>query len=159
MGEYTCLKFTGVLKKKYVDDIKNLKLDEYKLVWEDFAKKYPFAENYLKNDRSNFIPFGAISAYNERKVGCENRYNHIIWSSDYYETYYTWNFACDLKDYDNTIETFINEIANEICEEYIALAWFEYAEFPIIYRKEKNAEGTLSEPFKTAKDIGLFNRR
>ena len=56
------------------------------------------------------------------------------------EDYYTWNFACDLKNYTKTIEEFIKYIAKEICEKYIAVVWGEDADFPLIYQKEIEVE-------------------
>lgn len=134
MGYYTGFRFIGVVKEKYVKDIKKLNIDEDNC-WKTFAKKHPFAKKYSENDRCLFIPFGVMSD-NGNKLGCKDNFNNFQYPN-YLEDGCTWNFACDLKNYDNTIEIFLNDIANEVCEKYIAFSWGEDELFPNIYRKEK----------------------
>lgn len=91
MGMYTSLKFTGLLKREFVKDIRELFINadldnediETKHEWREFAKKYPFAEHFSKMERCLFIPFGDFSAYNEDKYG--GNYNNLEWQ--------TWCFA------------------------------------------------------------------
>ena len=136
MGMYTCLKFTGMIKKDFEDEMKNLLNTEIDYNWRDFAKKYPFAEEFSELPRADFIPFGAITPYNEDKVGCENPKRSIIAgddSSDPYGYRKTLVFTCDLKNYDDEIEEFIEEVAVNIFDKFIAEKWYEEFAFPTIY--------------------------
>lgn len=131
MGMYTLFKFTGLLKNEFVSDINKLLEEDNQ--WINFASKYEFAKHFADLPRSDMIPFGAISAYNEEKTG--SKYANIIDSWDPWDigSYYTLTFNCDLKNYDDEIEAFINEIAINICSEFIAESWYEESNFPIIY--------------------------
>ena len=135
MGYYTGFRFIGLLKQKYEKDITSIfdERDCDENCWVKFAKKYPFAKKYSENPRCEFLPFG----FNDlpRILGNFQRHNEFIEDGNMYEDGVTWNFACSLKDYDNTIELFLQDIASEICEKYIAYSWGEDALFPAIYQK------------------------
>lgn len=136
MGYYTGFRFIGLLKPKYEKDITSIfgtkECDEN--CWVKFAKKYPFAKKFSEDSRCEFIPFG----YNDlpRILGAFDHHNEFIVDGiDIYEDGVTWNFACSLKDYDNTIELFLQSIASEICEKFIAYSWGESSLFPVVYQK------------------------
>lgn len=139
MGDYTALHFVGIVKKKYVKMVEQIENDKewIKDDWKNFAKEYPFTKRLSKCSRSGFIPFGGISAYNEDKFGKENYHNLVYsWDGLYGEDECaTWTFLCDLKNYSDEIEIFIKDIAEEICDTYIAEVWSEDSAFPIIYKK------------------------
>ena len=138
MGMYTCLQFIGVVKKEYEKFVKKIvEIDDCEdFNWNDYVEKYPFLENFVKKPRSCMIPYGCFTSYNERKLGIKDtNHNELIasWFNDFVNTEYTWTFACDLKDYDDEIETFIEEVAVNLCDNFIALQWYEETAFPTIY--------------------------
>ena len=132
MGMYTMFRFTGLLKEEFVKDIENLNKEPY--TWEEFANKHDFARNFSKLDRANMIPFGGMSAYNEDKNPQEfSSIVHGVDPDDFMVWRSTWTFCCDLKDYSQEINTFIREIAPNICDKYIAIKWYEEMSFPVVY--------------------------
>ena len=144
MGTYTCLKFTGQLKKEYAKEIKELfdwskaKIDDDDFnEWKEFAKKHDFAKHFASLGGATSIPFGCFSAYNADKVTSfdddHSTFSNVIYSDDGYESIYTWVFACDLKSYSGEIDTFLSEIAPNICNKFIAEKWGEDWGFPLVY--------------------------
>lgn len=147
MGMYTCLKFTGQLKKEFYKFVKENLTDEVldKLpydfeVWQEFVKTFGFGEVFAKKNRASLIPFGAISYYNVDKLGREEVINEVRFSNvvsgigkdaDHWKD--TWVFQCDLKNYEDEIETFIADIAVKICDKFVAEMWYEEFAFPTIY--------------------------
>lgn len=116
MGMYTGLRFKAIIKKEYRKDIKQL--------MNDFDECWGSCENeVLKSfeiiSRSSFIPFGSLC----NMPDCwENPDNEE--ATDGFERYFNEAtgllcFQCSLKNYNNTIEYFINNIASLICEELI----------------------------------------
>lgn len=150
MGMYTCLKFTGQLKKEFYDFVKeNLtdetfdKYSEDFEVWHEFVKTFGFGEVFAKKHRADFIPFGCAS-YNADKMGREGhdedlRFSNVVSGIDTDKKYPlddwadTWVFQCDLKNYEDEIETFIADIAVKICDKFVAEMWYEEFAFPTVY--------------------------
>lgn len=139
MGMYTYLRFTGELKKEYVEEIRNLfdfekaKRNDYFNEWKCFAEKHDFATHFASLKRPTCIPFGGFSAYNIDKASSksddEPTFSNVIWNNGEY----TWVFQCDLKNYDGEIDTFLEEVAPNICKKFVAEKWYEEVEFPTIY--------------------------
>ena len=140
MGMYTYLRFTGELKKEYVEEIKNLfdfekanrDNDDFN-EWKHFAEKHDFATHFASLRSPTSIPFGGFSAYNIDKASSnsddEPTFSNVIWNNGEY----TWVFQCDLKNYDGEIDTFLKEVAPNICKKFVAEKWYEEADFPTIY--------------------------
>ncbi|HBJ1650878.1 TPA: hypothetical protein LA460_000097 [Clostridium botulinum] len=110
MGMYTGLRFKGVIKEKYREDIELMLEGEN--CWKDC--KHEILKHYSKVSRSMFIPFGALA------------YMPNCWEDDKdgFEIYFNEEtgllcFQCSLKNYDSTIEIFLNNVASEIVEESI----------------------------------------
>lgn len=140
MGMFTCIRFVGKLKKEYIEEIKSLFTTEaynknpYLEPWKEFAKNHSFAEAYSKLERAWALPFCGFSAYNYGKFSNKDFFDRSkdpSFSSvdEYYET---WIFQCDLKDYDDEIETFLRDIAPQICKKFVAEVWYEEDDFPKI---------------------------
>ena len=118
MGMYTGLRFKGIVKKEFINEIKTL-FD--KQDWNDCS--HPKLKEFGEFERSNYIPFGGLSympdcwegkPYDETKPwicpatdGFEKKFNEI--------TGY-WSFQCSLKNYGSELEYFIEEIIPLICE-------------------------------------------
>lgn len=134
---YTGFQFIGKIKKEYVKFVETItSVGCVEFNWKDYVSKYPFLEKFAKLPSSCMIPFGCFTAYNEDKFGIkDSNHNELIasWFNEFGNTEYTWTFACDLKDYDNEIETFIENVATKICSEFVGLCWYEEEGFPKIY--------------------------
>ena len=134
MGMYTYFEFIGELKKEFVNDVKELFVDTYnKEAWNEFAKKYNFAYNFSTLPRCGFIPFGAVVSYDI------NNYGQIIGN--------TWCFNCELKNYDNEIDTFLQQIARKICKKFVAKIWYEEDDFPRIVFVDNSMTLTLENNY------------
>lgn len=134
MGTFTCIRFIGKIKEKYREDLESTlnRKKFYELGWKAFGEKYEFAKKFSELDRADFIPFGGFSAYNfdkfsDKKFGSNNDPSFNVLSYD------TWTFQCDLKNYGSEIETFLEDVAKEICEKFVAEVWNEEDEFPAIW--------------------------
>lgn len=149
MGTYTYLRFSGQLKREYAKEIKRLfdmgddsvsAVDsEGRNEWELFAERHDFAKHLASLPRAIQIPFGAITAYNEKKAGTEDAFSNVFYGDDEQ----AWAFHCDLKDYDGEIEAFLTEVAPEICERFVAEEWLEECDFPVVHAY--NLGGYLNE--------------
>ena len=133
MGAYTLLKFTGQLKKEYVELVKE-RLTTHCFywpteIWKAVAKQKP--ELHKCAHLSNFIPFGMVSAYNFDKCGT-GEYTSEVGFSNVVEDE-TWTFVCDLKNYDGEIKNFLDLAAKTMCEKYVAEVWYEEDAFPEVY--------------------------
>ncbi len=135
MGTYTCMRFVGKVKDKYQEDLKRTLSKEkfFELGWRAFGKKYEFARNFAELDRADFIPFGSFSAYNFNKFSDKKFDDDNTDPTFNTLSYGTWIFQCDLKNYDHEIQIFLEEVAKEICENFIAEVWHEEEDFPAIW--------------------------
>lgn len=112
MGDYTGLRFKGIVKKEYRDDIKTL------LETEDYSKlKHDIFKEFTKCERYSMIPFGndieAVESRwetNQNKDGFDTKFN--------YETGF-FSFQCCLKNYDSTIEYYLEKVVPEVYEKII----------------------------------------
>ena len=110
MGMYTGLRVKVTVKEEYrgmINEINN------GAEWREFSTRHPFVAEYARLGRSEFIPSGMIS------------YMPDYWETEDYEatdgfdrkidmeTGY-WTFQCSLKDYENEIEKFLDEVLPNI---------------------------------------------
>lgn len=139
MGMYTCFRFKGIIKNQYREEIG--KIEEYweeswqtenhKSFWEKVAEKIDFLKDFSKLERSSFIPFGAVSAYNEDKYMSDNFKKYNLETGE-------WEFLCDLKNYGDEIETFI-ELIPQLCDDVsICEEWYEEWKQPRAYKMIDN---------------------
>lgn len=101
---YTAFKCSVKVKKEYREDIYNV-LNVYD--WKDCNSKV--FKDFSKLDRCDFIPYGS----------CEWLPNCWFEGLDYGfdENTGYWSFSCALKNYEKTIEYFIENVLTEIAEE------------------------------------------
>jgi len=116
MGMYTGFVCKIKVKEKYYDLVQFLNDGEYEFrkgLWETACDKfgYKFVKEFMVNNRSDFIPRGGCSAYNEDWLE-----EYILEDSNSFEKG-IWFFGCDMKNYDNTIEDFVQIVLPEITEE------------------------------------------
>lgn len=95
MGDYTLLEFSGRVKPEYADAIPRFDEDALINVNEWYGGKF---HEFSKVSRSNFIPFGNTTYF-------MNEYDDHIWT-----------VRCALKNYDRTIESFIDMVASKVFE-------------------------------------------
>lgn len=132
MGMYTCFTLSCKVKKEYRDYIKQINEGAE---WKEFVEQMPFVKEYSKQSRAEFIPCGCLSAYNEDKFGPQN--------FNTFRKFGTWNFLCDMKNYDSTIEQFIKEVLPHLCERvYFCAYWYEENAHPTIV-DEKDILGEI----------------
>lgn len=126
MGMYTGLRFKGIIKKEFINEIKTL-FDKHD--WSYCS--HPELKEFGEFGRSNSIPFGGIAympdcwqgePYDKTKPwvrpstnGFENKFNEI--------TGY-WSFQCSLKNYCSELEYFIEEIIPLICKKVFHCEYF-----------------------------------
>ena len=127
MGMYTDLQVSGIIKDEIVDEIKRLmecRLNG-KSFWEssyiEVLRK--FGEN---DDRADFIPMGGGIYHDELEEMTEGPKLSLVQKDDKY----TWEFVCTLKNYNHTIETWMDEIAPLIFESATMYSWYEETNHP-----------------------------
>lgn len=101
MGMYTTLYFKARIKKEYTDLIENYGLDGE---WKDCG--HPLLEQFGNGDRrASFIPNGAVD-YN-----CVKGSGRI---NEWLPQFRLWEVQCSLKNYDATIDDFLDIFADMI---------------------------------------------
>ena len=149
---YTTFICSCRVKKEYREILGELFDENSDKEWADFIEQMPFIENFAKLPRAGFIPLGMMTAYNWDKFAEEsfNHFNKMVGS---------WNFCCDLKNYDSEIETFIYEVLPHLCSiVYFCAYWYEESCYPTIVFtddvmfKEK-LDLTTATRFITAKQV------
>lgn len=110
MGMYTGLRVNVTVKDEYRKMIRAINGGEE---WLQFSCEYPFLADYATLGRSDFIPHGMLS------------YMPYSWetedyrATDGFETGINmitgkWTFQCSLKNYENEIEKFLDEVLPNI---------------------------------------------
>ena len=121
MGMYTNLRFKGIIKKEFIEEIQTVMNES-----EWIKCKHATLLEFSKFSRSDFIPFGSLpyapscwegEPYDEKKPW-------FCPATDGFETNFDietgyWSFQCSLKNYENEIEFFINNVVPLVCEEVI----------------------------------------
>lgn len=116
MGMYTCFLLSCKVKREYHSYIQ--KLVDGEVEWVDLVQDLPFLERFVNLPRHTMIPFGGMTAYNEDKFG-----EHFVNFERYIGHL---SFLCDLKNYSDEIETFIEDVLPHICDKiYICVYWYE----------------------------------
>lgn len=119
MGMYTGLRFKGIIKEEFREDIKTM-LEEGE--WDNCESQV--LRDYSQVSRSSFIPFGSLSYMPdcwEEETGMKNEYGwDITKDTDGFNRYFNEEtgllcFQCSLKNYDDTIEYFLEKVIPVIC--------------------------------------------
>lgn len=130
MGMYTGLRFEAKLKPIVADAIKLLyKEDGSDDFWWGLSRIIPISDRWLKIDRRDFIPFGALSYmpsdWDETPTGIEGE---------------TWKVCCSLKNYLGEIEFFLSEVLphliSEPCRTEVLYEEWEESKFDLILPEE-----------------------
>ena len=119
MGMYTGLKFKGIVKEKFRKNFEDIALYGD---WEESDDE--IFRQFGKVSRSGFIPCGGL-AYMPDKWEIEVFDNNF--DRTYDEKTGRWTFQCSLKNYDNTIEKFLEIVPYFIEElEYVEVFYEEW---------------------------------
>jgi hypothetical protein len=138
MGMYTGFKGKIKIKEKYADEFYKIVQNNYN--WEE--SNIDFFKEYSKVERANFIPRGYscyFENWNEKQYNEEER---------------IWTFSCSLKNYEYTIQKFINIVLSEITEKIFYLKKrYEEIQYSTCYelkngkiiKKEKQPKRKIAE--------------
>lgn len=124
MGDYTLLTVKCKLHKKFIAPISDLV--ENNLDWSDIIEKYNlnFLRIFASVPRSGLIPnSGYLSEREIRKV----------WGKG------IWEFECELKDYENTIEEFFKVLPYMIDKLYQCETHYDCDYHPKIFKLSKKS--------------------
>ena len=118
MGDYTGLRGKIKIKKEMHDKINNL-VHAQATDWGDIL---PSENVFLADWRNMFIPYGAICYMPDDWNGSVEYNNGILY------------FSCSLKNYNNTIEKFIEHVLPLIGDEWDLESLFECDDIPTKYQ-------------------------
>lgn len=121
MGMYTALRFNAKIKEEYSEAINYIAENKGNKRWADVADEFfehNIFEYFSTYSRANFIPFsdpdGSPDSWKNDK--------EYYWSYD--KETRVWKFQCGLKNYDSTIEFFLDVVARKIVEEVYHIETF-----------------------------------
>ncbi len=121
MGNYTELRVRAIVKPKYRALIEGVMTTKGTMhCWKAAAAEFPgltWLENWAGVSRSMMIPFGGSCYFDE----------HPAWPRVFRPDDGFWQFRCDLKNYDSTIEYFLGHVLPELAES-VTEAWEHYEE-------------------------------
>lgn len=129
MGMYTGLRVKVTVKKDYRDMIEAIHNGDS---WCDYAEEFPFLANYAKQGRAEFIPNGVLSYMPDnweegefpRQKATDGFGTKIDLATG------KWSFQCSLKNYNDEIEQFFEEVLPHLLEssEHIEYFYEEWEE-------------------------------
>lgn len=102
MGDYTGLRFKGILKKKFREDFEIIALEGE---WSEHVDTV--IQKFSEVERSFLIPCGVSSYFPNEWIDKNDKATDGFETSYNKETGY-WIFQCSLKNYKNTIQEFFS---------------------------------------------------
>lgn len=132
MGMYTGIRCKVIIKPEYRDEFEFLNSPDIQYEWEE--SNLDFLKEYGKYSRATFIPRGSLSYMPDSwEIVPKKENGDYDWfraeATDGFDRSFDketglWSFQCSLKNYDNTIEHFFENILPEITEEIIHLEYY-----------------------------------
>lgn len=130
MGMYTGLRCKVIIKPEYRDELEAM----HKLNYEWTRSNIDFIREYGDYSRADFIPRGMLSYMPDsweitpKKEDGSEDWNNAK-DADGFEISFDkitglWSFQCSLKNYDDTIEYFIDKVLSEIAESVKHLEYY-----------------------------------
>ena len=142
MGMYTGVRCKVIIKKEHRDEMNRLH-DELNYMWDEST--LDFMKEYGDYSRATFIPRGCLCYMPDSwEKEPYDKYGDGV-PSDGFETNFDfdcglWSFQCSLKNYDSTIEYFIENVLSKIVEDIIHFeVFYEEDEYSTLYEL-KNGE-------------------
>lgn len=123
MGMYTGLRFKAVIKEEFREAIKEFM--EEGLDWDQMKAYYPSLEPLTVMEgysRGDFIPHGSVELTAWEIKDATSKFGYRTpseWLRNYDEKTGIRTFQCSLKNYDSTIDYFLENVAAKIVEEVI----------------------------------------
>lgn len=113
MGMYTAFRFNAKIKEEYAEAINYLMENKGHKKWSDVADEffeYNVFEYFSTYSRANFIPFS------DPDGSPDSWKNDEEYKDSFDKETRLWKFQCSLKNYDSTIEFFLDVVARRIVE-------------------------------------------
>jgi len=130
MGMYTGLRCKMIVKEEYREELQRLHSEGYE--WE--SSDIDFMRGFGRLGRASFIPCGSLSYMPDEweDVPLDKNGNKDYWkatATDGFERQFNaetgyWSFQCSLKNYENEIEAFFEEVLPEIAESIEHLEYY-----------------------------------
>ncbi|MED1125179.1 hypothetical protein [Bacillus atrophaeus] len=125
MGMYTGLRCKAIIKPEYREEMKHIAEQEYE--WSD--SNLDFMKEYGKVSRATFIPRGALAYMPDKWEGPPfGRFGDGVPTDGFGRNFDPdtglWTFQCSLKNYDDTIEYFMDHVLSRISEKVIHLEYY-----------------------------------
>lgn len=128
MGMYTGLRFKGIVKPEFASMIKDMVVEGVE--WDDLADAHPehaFLQEYADYNRADFVPRGALAYMPDSWE--EQPWTPASKATDGFDgsfnvTERLWSFQCSLKNYESTIEKFLEVIVPNMIEEAIHIEYY-----------------------------------
>ncbi|MHB0943297.1 hypothetical protein ACYCSU_16740 [Paenibacillus sp. ALE1] len=120
MGMYTGMRCKVVIKPEYREELEFLH-NESQYEWSE--SNYSFMQEFGKLYRATFIPCGVLSympdSWEDSNECATDGFERTFDKKTGY-----WTFQCSLKNYDNEIEIFFENVLSKIAEQVIHLEYF-----------------------------------
>lgn len=149
MGMYTGLRCKVKIKEEYMDALKELENIDYE--WSEHSMKE--FRDFGELPRASFIPCGGLSympyCWKKLRDNATDKYDTEDvdeFKRELNKESRIWTFQCSLKNYDDEIEYFIENIIPMIAEDVLHLEeFYEEWETSIIYKMNESKEIVESE--------------
>lgn len=155
LGMYTGLRAKVIIKPEYRDEFAYISSGEVRYEWSN--SRIDFLKEYGAYSRATFIPCGGLAYMPDSWETPDER------ATDGFQRHFNkesgaWNFQCSLKNYEDTIEYFIENVLSKVVEQVIHLetyyeeciysTLYELVDDKIIEKAEKGIKyGEEEEPY------------
>lgn len=155
MGMYTGLRFKGIIKNEYREDVKKA-ITDIEGAWGNC--EHEELKKFDKVDRSFCIPFGGLSYMPDCWEESENENATNGFGRYFNETTGLLCFQCSLKNYEDTIEYFIEKVIPVICEKLIHCeVLYEEWEVSELYEFKEGIVTQLDYGIRYSQEENLFS--
>jgi hypothetical protein len=144
LGMYTGIRCKVIIKPEYRDELKKLDYNGDKSYYDWSKSNIDFMQEYGKYSRARFIPCGALAYMPDCwEQAPYDKYGDGV-PTDGFDTNFNyetglWTFQCSLKNYDDTIEYFFENVLSKIVKEIIHLeTFYEENSHGVLYKLENN---------------------
>lgn len=127
MGMYTGVRFQAQVTEEVREIISWVQEDRQSRGWHEAAEKFdaPWLADWVRVGRCNFIPWGAL-CYLGGWAGEDKSYSRLKGTS--------WEVLCSLKNYQDEIRTFCEEILPRmITAQTVVESRYEESDFSVFY--------------------------
>jgi hypothetical protein len=119
VGDYTGLRCRIIIKEEFREEFYQLHDNSYE--W--LESNIDFLKSFGEYNRSAFIPRGSIAAYMPDEWIKDDEKTNGEFTRSYNKETGLWVFQCSLKNYNQTIEYFLEHVLSKITKEVIHLEY------------------------------------